>query len=220
MKNSLTTLHEPDWSYWRAFTQITLRRAILLSCNIEPRDVENHGHKNAKSLKHLPQAIENFFGRSIIQLLTERNEAVKANIGDSLTGESLTFELDLVNLAGLLNNTTSLVKFVTWATSLGWKLPEPLISISKQQSSPSPIKTVKAEPVTTPSSDDWKVTARQIGEEIFKKKPSLNLEEIANKTRKVMTDRKDNGEPGMTGRGGRVPAAETIKRHALTGIKT
>jgi len=223
MNNSPLSLYQPDWSYWRQFPQITLKNAILLSCNIEPRHIEDKGKINARPIKHLTptnlQALNELFGRPIGNLLTERKEVVQANIGDSLTGEPLTFELDMACFANPLNSMTDLNYFVRWAVSNAWKLPEPMIAISKQQASPSPIKIVKAEPVTTHSGDDWKAIARQIGEEILKNKPSLNLEQVAGKTHKQMTDRKNNGEPGMTGRGGRVPAAETIKRHALTGIK-
>lgn len=74
-------------------------------------------------------------------------------------------------------------------------------------------------PITSPSGNDWKVPARQIGKEIHKKKQTLNMEKIAQKTHEEMTDKKNKGESGMTGRGGKVPSAATIKRHALTGIK-
>lgn len=81
-------------------------------------------------------------------------------------------------------------------------------------------KAVNAELVTAPSGQEWKATAWRIGKEILNKKPSLTVEQIAAKTHKEMTDRKNNGESGMTGRGGRIPSAETIKRQALTGIKS
>lgn len=222
MNNSPQSLYEPDWSYWRQIPQIILKDAVLLSCNIEPRCLEDQSKTN-ELLKHLIlndlEVSKEFFGRPIEQLFIERAEIVQANIGHSLTGEPLAFELDIACFSNPLNSMTSLNYFVAWAVSFDWKLPEPLISISKQQASAAPKKTVNAEQVTTPSGNDWKAIARKIGEEILNKKPSLNVEQIAEKTRKEMTDRKNNGEPGMTGRGGRVPAAETIKRHALTGIK-
>ena len=74
--------------------------------------------------------------------------------------------------------------------------------------------------VTNPSIETWKASARQIGEKIHKEKPTLNAEKISEKTHKEMTDRKAKGELGMTGRGGKVPSAGTIKRHAQTGITT
>jgi hypothetical protein len=46
------------------------------------------------------------------------------------------------------------------------------------------------------------------------------MEKVAQKTYDVMVENNVKREPGMTGRGGRVPTAATIKRHALTGIKS
>lgn len=77
---------------------------------------------------------------------------------------------------------------------------------------------VEAGAGTSPSIEVWKANARLIGERIHKEKPKLNAEKIAEKTHDEMTTRKANGEPGMTGRGGNVPSAGTIKRHAQTGI--
>lgn len=64
----------------------------------------------------------------------------------------------------------------------------------------------------------WHANAWDIGVEILKKKPSLNMEQLAENVRIEMIKRKS--EPAMSGRGGRVPTAESIKRHALTGIKS
>ncbi len=63
------------------------------------------------------------------------------------------------------------------------------------------------------SSSEWKKEARKIGLAIYKKHPHLNLERIAELTRKEMVKRE------VTGRGGRVPQAGTIKKHAFSGLK-
>ncbi|MGZ8954889.1 MAG: hypothetical protein ACXW0Q_09450 [Methylovulum sp.] len=68
--------------------------------------------------------------------------------------------------------------------------------------------------------DDWKLNARAIAEEFHKTNKHLSVEQLAIKTHAEMTDRKNKGENGMTGRGKRIPSADTIKRHALTGIKS
>ncbi|MDH5216681.1 MAG: hypothetical protein OEX19_03230 [Gammaproteobacteria bacterium] len=59
----------------------------------------------------------------------------------------------------------------------------------------------------------WKQKAREIGIKFSQQNPRLSILQIAEKVCEQM--KKDD----VTGRGGRVPDAETIKRHALTGIK-
>lgn len=61
--------------------------------------------------------------------------------------------------------------------------------------------------------DGWKLSARQIGIRIYQKTPRLSIEQIAQKTYEIMKAK------SITGRGGRVPSASTIKRHALNGLK-
>jgi len=65
----------------------------------------------------------------------------------------------------------------------------------------------------------WIPKAKEIGAELSKKFPRLSLEQISAKVGEEMRKRHEAGELGMTGRGGRIPSASSIKRHALTGIK-
>lgn len=73
---------------------------------------------------------------------------------------------------------------------------------------------------TAPTIEAWRTEARKIGERIYKDKPALNIEQIAAKIQAEMTKRHANKEANMTGRGRRVPSAGSIKRHALTGLKS
>lgn len=67
---------------------------------------------------------------------------------------------------------------------------------------------------------NWKANAKDIAAELLKVK-AVSVEKLADKVRKEMTVRYANGEPGMTKRGGKlIPDASTIKRWALSGIKT
>lgn len=111
-----------------------------------------------------------------------------------------------------------LVEWGRWTKRFDFVVASPT---AKPEAAPhgTPAAKVEAAPVTSPGIEAWRVNARQIGKGIHKATPSLNVERIAEKTHKEMTSRNAKGEPGMTGRGGKVPAADTIKRHALTGIK-
>lgn len=67
----------------------------------------------------------------------------------------------------------------------------------------------------------WVPDAKAIGQEVLLKHPRLNIEKIAAKVRDEMERRRVAKAPGhYTTRSGIVPSAGTIKRHALTGLKS
>ncbi len=73
--------------------------------------------------------------------------------------------------------------------------------------------------VPAPTGYPWVEAAKKIGIDIAKKTPHLNLEKIAEKVHDEMVKRKNAGASDVMGRGNEVPKPETIKRHALKGIK-
>jgi hypothetical protein len=87
-----------------------------------------------------------------------------------------------------------------------------------------PVLKMEVVTVTQPAPaaqiEAWRTKARIIGESIYKNKPALNIEQIAKKVHSEMTARHAKKEPNMTGRGGKVPSAASIKRHALNGLKS
>jgi hypothetical protein len=112
-----------------------------------------------------------------------------------------------------------------WCDLNEWlKINEPLLSFRFPDPESAATQKVSAGTVTTPAPAAqiaaWRTEARKIGETIYKTQPKLNIEQIAEKVNKEMTTLNANKKPNMTGRGGKVPSAETIKRHALTGLKS
>ncbi|MES2104817.1 MAG: hypothetical protein V4634_12410 [Pseudomonadota bacterium] len=65
----------------------------------------------------------------------------------------------------------------------------------------------------------WIDAATRIGREVRDSTPSLTVDKIAEKVHQKMVARHASGATGMAGRGGKVPSAGSIKRHALKGIK-
>lgn len=65
----------------------------------------------------------------------------------------------------------------------------------------------------TSTEQGWKIEAKKLGHEYIKQYPHLNMEKISEKVHEQMK------ESGISGRGGRIIKASTIKRHALNNIK-
>lgn len=104
-----------------------------------------------------------------------------------------------------------------WSDITAWlQKSEPRVHVP-----PSARQTPQPAPRPVNSNDlAWGHSARVIAAKIHKRNPRLSNDQIAAKVRDEMSRRHTAGEPGMTGRGGRLPASTTIKRHALTGIKS
>ena len=76
----------------------------------------------------------------------------------------------------------------------------------------------KSDAMPTSSGQAWILKAREIGIQIANEPIIRNQEKIAKAVWKMMTQKHHNGEPDMTGRGEKVPSAESIRRHALKGL--
>jgi len=88
----------------------------------------------------------------------------------------------------------------------------PLEFSDNVSSSENPAK--RMEPVIS-----WVDAASAIGTKIRNKNIDLTVEEISKQTEGTMKQEHAAGKPGMVGRGGKVPSWQTIKRHALGGIR-
>ena len=112
--------------------------------------------------------------------------------------------------AGQLKGNSKPIEYLTWAKSLDYPIPEDLQEFfGKSKAVAKPVKDQLS----------WKIPAREMGEEVFKEHPKWSLEQISSRVHDMMSKKHCEGEQGMTGHGGRIPAAETIKRHALKGLK-
>jgi hypothetical protein len=112
--------------------------------------------------------------------------------------------------AGQLKESSKPVEFLRWAESLGYPIHEGLQRLfGESQAKTKPVKL----PLT------WKVTARTLAEVVLKKHPLWSITQISEQVHKIMREKHVPGEQGMTGYGNKVPTAETIRRHALTGLR-
>jgi hypothetical protein len=115
---------------------------------------------------------------------------------------------------GLIGNTrVKPSNGIRWARSRGWDVShinEVVDQFGSTEAASSPQSVVR--------DLAWIANAADIGRRLRPKHKNLNLERLAEKVLGEMKLRRDAGESGMTGRGGRLPTAATIKRRALKGI--
>lgn len=125
----------------------------------------------------------------------------------------------------------SLPEFCDWALNTSLSIPEELRAIASPMTTTSnadqPMLVLPDELVedvtvaeVAPVDLDWKKHAREIGIALSREKPQLSLDQIAKRVHAEMLKKHDEGMPGMTGRGNNIPSADTIRRHALIGIKS
>lgn len=201
-----------DWGYWRNVATVEIWQALLLSLNIEPTGkgwlLDNApGRTGDIPREYLDRnGLNDEFDRRWF-LIKNRLETFYASFGQPAEAELTKF--------------IRLPLFAAWAIEFEWgDLPPELVALVQEPIAPEIAAAPSEATEQGATSSDWIRTAQSIAAEIHKDKPLFSVFQIAEKTHNEMTRRKNAGESGMTGRGGRVPSADTIKRHALTGIKT
>lgn len=213
-------MNTPDWTFWRNMPEVALWQACALSLNINP-----------DSLRNDPYACVAGAGGSRIFLAESfPDDATKFTFGQRLRilRANLPNKDLFTSCAGNIglpddNSKVRIFEFASWAVGIGWTgMPSELVELAKQGGTSSSGVTLSKNAArdNKPSINDWRSNARNFGQKYSKSHRSLNLEKIADKVHAEMVSRHKSGEPGMTGRSDKVPSAASIKRHALTGIKT
>jgi hypothetical protein len=194
----------PDWEEWKYIPVWHLREACALSMNIDPHSLRQ------LDWAHTPEP--DTYDAEVKQNFSKRLRILEAN-----------WEGPFFKSCGRLDS----VHVVQWQD-----LPPELVAMAQQPENRTDSQKENgveaAAPAGKPERNDppeesdaikWKAVARRIASEIHSNNPRFTVEKLADKTHKEMTAQKDKGAPGMTGRGGKIPSAGTIKRHALTRIK-
>lgn len=149
-------------------------------------------------------------------LVEERVESAIKIVASSVNAASLPLCLDSRNPDNTLNVEKSRItkqSFIDWCYKKGHVDLGDLLSATIN--TPQPQQKTRTE---SKGSGEWHDTARKIAQEIRAKYPKLSQERIAGKVFNEMTRLNSEGEANMTGRSGKVPSADTIKRHAMRGI--
>lgn len=225
-----TTARAPDWEFWARLPCVRVWEACALSLNIDPDSMQHSPGGWMAGPGHGPIfEARSFPSREAEEQFSKRRRLLTQSIGNPAH-----FRLHSIIMGDPARCEIYLSEFSAWAMSeMKWDgLPPELVALAQKPEKYSDKRQEngveaaaphgapeKNEPQNKSTPSGWKVVAREIGLDIHHKSPKSNVEKIADKVHKEMTDRKNKGDPGMTGRGGKVPSAATIKRHALTGIK-
>ncbi len=208
-----------QWKYWVNIPTVTLWEACLLSLGLNPKTMRQLPAESVDFPSPPPYFKSSAFPSEAVETEYEmRLELLRRNIGVNRFFSSCKIDERDPNYAEI-----SLCKFTSWGLSIPFTdMPRELVAIAQNSGAVGNdlIPKDSAEAIPIQNADDWKTQARKIGERINLGNKKLSVDKIAKKVHEEMVDRQSKGEKGMTGRGGKIPCADSIKRHALAGIKT
>lgn len=114
----METGREPNWSKWQNVPEIKLWEAVALSLNIEPRKIKDYPYENI----HMFADIQEFEDRLFV---AERN-----------LGQGKRLTAAVINAATPVDTLIPIPKFVAWAISIQWQMPEQLANLASGDSVP------------------------------------------------------------------------------------
>lgn len=203
MPKDLLSPYRPCFQHFANMPALPLWELIALSCNLDPGELEKQARPGDRNY---PSYVGSIY---LYQDFAPKRQSMLSIIHSvqdfpfTKTEDTVLIDLRYVDCE----------KFHQWSIKHNVALPEGFPWATEQLDIAQDSKREAGSP-----SNSWKASAIEIAATILQNSPTLSIDKLAQKTHVVMVNRKN--EPGMTGRGGRVPTAATIKRHALTGIKT
>jgi len=198
-------MRKPNWSFWKNMREMEPWQAIALTLNIDPNSLGENPHP----ISNNPYNWHDSPSSSLL-LSTEINQKF----------EKMVRLLESHRINGPFSsnfnfrNKLYLTEFATWCLEIDQDIPDELKAMAKPKEQPVEAVEPTTEQNKQNNDNNWKVIARKIGIKIHEENPRLSIDQIAEKTHKQLLSW------NITGRGGRVPTADTIKRHALTQIKS
>lgn len=118
----METGREPNWSKWRNVPEIKLWEAVALSLDIEPSKIKHHFYRHI----HVFADTQEFEDRLFV---------AKSNLGQ---GKRLTPSVN--NLLSPVDTLLQIPKFVAWALSIRWEMPEQFANLASSDSAQSEFK--------------------------------------------------------------------------------
>jgi hypothetical protein len=216
---------EINWVHWRQLRRVKVWEACLLSLNFDPARVQ----PELAAALFVQTASSHQVIRSICAGSFSSTEYLRRLRVICSYLEQVESFSEVVRVVANENTwEVSLHEFCLLADRIGLDLPPALTAIFVDLvPAANPIFGVvtvsteeSANALISEAPDDWQIKARELGAAEKKRAPQLSLIQIATNVEKQMQEMHGRGDKNVTGRGNRVPSAETIRRHALGNLST
>ena len=202
-----------DWSYWLQMPEIKAWEAVALSLNLDPEQMVHlkEGWMAGAGSDPLFED-ESFPDKQTKNEFYKRLRLLLAALKDRQV-----FSAGRLSLANPGDNGVRLQEVATWLVCIGRQpLSQELVkAAAAERESPVPhtnaTKADSSEPDT--AAETWKRAANKWGRREHAEHPKWSVEQIAQRVASRLES------AGIRGRGNRIIKWETIKRHALVGVK-
>lgn len=216
--------HEINWTHWFQMRGVRVWEACLLSVDVDPTEIPTEDARSFYKLSSLSRHIyDTTFGSRDIQAEYYRRLRLVSGYLEDKSAFNLISKAETNKHLWEIK----LSEFCTLAKRVNLlPIPAEMNSVVVQMSPPigftTPLVVNNSDQTPTASiqpTTNWKKVAERIALEVQREKPKFTHEQISEAVRARMEKLLADGNQSVTGRGGKLPSATSIRRHALTGLK-
>ena len=216
--------HEINWTHWFQMRVVRVWEACLLSVDVDPSGIPTEDERSFYKLSSFsPHIYDTTFGTPDNQAEYYRRLRLVSSFLEDTSAFTLIsradtnkhlWEISLSDFCALAQR-VKLLPLPAEMNSVAVQVSPPIgFTTSPVVNNPDQTATASIQPTT-----NWKKIAEKIALKVQREKPKFSRDQISEAVNAEMKSMLLAGDQNVTGRGGKLPSAASILRHALTGLK-